>query len=295
MSKKKEKGDKYEAFTKEVLLLKQLTWSYDESNENISFDVVSNENIIYGISGAHHQIDVHLTSSVNPSVHLLCECKAHNPAVEKTHACSFVTVINDIKERHNDWKIIPVFAADDGYQSGAFTILKYYKIIPIEMKDYREAKRVMTLSMKSISPIFKTLNATLEDGTIVSDKSCFRNDSRGSYLGISNAINSFELLDENNNEIKDLVYFVGKFYTGKRKVRYDEYDEFIEQNSMKKLISIKGEITGNTEESLGTHKDIFESKVITSMSVGDGYYYKINKNGTCEKFVNEEDSKRIFK
>lgn len=65
MSKKKEKGDKYEAFTKEVLLLKQLTWSYDESNENISFDVVSNENIIYGISGAHHQIDVHLTSSVN--------------------------------------------------------------------------------------------------------------------------------------------------------------------------------------------------------------------------------------
>lgn len=54
MSKKKEKGDKYEAFTKEVLLLKQLTWSYDESNENISFDVVSNENIIYGISGAHH-------------------------------------------------------------------------------------------------------------------------------------------------------------------------------------------------------------------------------------------------
>lgn len=40
MSKKKEKGDKYEAFTKEVLLLKQLTWSYDESNENISFDVV---------------------------------------------------------------------------------------------------------------------------------------------------------------------------------------------------------------------------------------------------------------
>lgn len=63
----------------------------------------------------------------------------------------------------------------------------------------------------------------------------------------------------------------------------------------KKLISIKGEITGNTEESLGTHTDVFESKVITSMSVGDGYYYKINKNGTCEKFVSEEDSKRIFK
>lgn len=294
MSKKKEKGDAYESFSKEVLLLKQISWSYTDKNKNIYFDTESDEHILCGISGAHHQIDVHLTSSELPEFHLLCECKAHNPAVEKTHACSFVTVINDIKEKHPEWKIIPVFTADDGFQSGAFTILKYYKVIALEMKDYRNATRTLSMKVTSIAPVFKSLYGYLEDGTIVDKNVCLENLSRGGGLGITNAIRSFEILDENNQVIKDIVEYVGKFHTGKRTIIYDEYDDFTEVSSQKKLVSIKGEVIGNTSNELESSVDVFKSKVITSINLGDGNIYKIRKDRTCELLKDKNEGARIF-
>ena len=294
MGKNNEKGKKYEIFSQEILLLENLKWDYSETEKDIVFDEVSDDHKIVGISGQDHQIDVHLTSSQNPDYHLLCECKAHDPAVEKTHACSFVTVINDIKENHKDWKIIPVFTADDGYQTGAKKILQYYKIIYLEMKDYRNAKRTLTITTTSRSPIFEKLNGTLEDGTVVDRDVCLENYSRG-CCGITNAINSFELLDNNNKEIDNLVEFIGDFHTGKRTIIFDQYDDFIEMHSRKKLIGITGTVTGITTNDYGSSKTVFESKAVTNIILGDGSIYRINKDGSCVKYNDEDEAKRIFK
>ena len=294
MGKNNDKGKKYELFSQEILLLEKLKWDYSRTDKDIVFDKVSDDHKIAGISGQDHQIDVHLTSSQNPDYHLLCECKAHDPAVEKTHACSFVTVIHDIKENHKDWKIIPVFTADDGYQSGAKKILQYYKIIYLEMKDYRNAKRTLTITTTSRSPIFEQLNGILDDGTIVDRNVCLENYSRG-CSGITNAINSFELLDKNNKVIDNLVEFIGDFHTGKRTIVFDQYDDFIEMHSRKKLVKITGRVTGNETNELGYSKTVFESKAVTNIILGDGSIYRINKDGTCVKYDDEDDAKSIFK
>ena len=294
MGRNNEKGKKYELFSQEILLLENLKWDYSKKDKDIVFDIVSDDHEIVGVSGQDHQIDVHLTSSQNPDYHLLCECKAHDPAVEKTHACSFVTVINDIKKNHKDWKIIPVFTADDGYQSGAKKILQYYKIIYLEMKDYRNAKRTLTITTTSRSPIFEKLNGILEDGTVIDRDVCLENYSRG-CCGITNAINSFELLDNNNKEIDNIVEFIGDFHTGKRTIIFDQYDDFIEMHSRKKLVGITGTVAGITTNDYGSSKTVFESKAVTNIILSDGSIYRVNKDGSCVKYDNEDEAKRIFK
>ena len=294
MGKNNEKGKKYELFSQEILLLKKIKWDYSKTEKNIVFDEVSADHKIFGISGQAHQIDVHLTSSQNSDYHLLCECKAHDPAVEKTHACSFVMVINDIKKKHKDWKIIPVFTADDGYQSGAKKILQYYKIIYLEMKDYRNAIRKLTITTTSRTPIFKKLNGTLDDGTIVDKDVCLVNYSRG-CCGITNAINSFEILDDKNHPIDDLIDFVGKFHTGKRTVKIDKYDDFFELHSNKKLVGISGTVVDVMTTNYGSSTTVFESKAVTNIILGDGCIYRINKDGACVKCEDKDEAKRIFK
>lgn len=293
MGKNYEKGKKYELFSQEILLLKRFKWDYSRNEKGIIFDKASDEHIIMGISGEEHQIDIHLISGKNEEYHLLCECKAHDPAVEKIHACSFVTVINDIKAFHKDWKIIPVFTADDGYQSGAKKILQYYKIIYLEMKDYRNAKRTLTITTTSRAPKFSALRGILDDDSVVDKDVCLQNYSRG-CCGLTNAINSFELLDNNNNTIKDLVEFVGEFHTGKRIIKFDEYDNFIELQSGKELVKIEGTVDGIVTNDYGSSKTVFESKAVTNIILDDGSIYRINKDGSCIKFDDEEEAKSIF-
>ena len=120
----KQKGDDFEFFSQQILLLKQISWT----KEKIQFDNVKCKQKIEGKSGAKHEIDLLFTSSINDIYHLLCECKGYATPVEKSLACSFVTVINDIKKKHNDWKVIPVFFSKKGYQPGALKILNHYKI-----------------------------------------------------------------------------------------------------------------------------------------------------------------------
>lgn len=294
MGKNNEKGKKYELFSQEILLFKHFNWDYSKKEKNIIFDKISDNHKIMGISGEEHQIDVHLVSSEHEEYHLLCECKAHNPAVEKTHACSFVTVINDIKAYHKDWKIIPVFTADDGFQSGAKKILQYYKIIYLEMKDYRNAKRTLTITTSSRAPKFSELRGILDDGSVVDKDVYLQNYSRG-YCGLTNAINSFELLDRNNNVIDNLIEFEGEFHTGKRIIRFDEYDDFIDLQSQKELVKIEGTVVGITTTDYGSSKTVFESKAVTNIILGDGCTYRINKDGSCIKFDDEDEAKRIFK
>lgn len=294
MGKNNEKGKKYELFSQEILLLKHYNWDYSKKEKNIIFDKISDNHKIMGISGEEHQIDVHLLSSEHEEYHLLCECKAHDPAVEKTHACSFVTVINDIKAYHKDWKIIPVFTADDGFQSGAKKILQYYGIIYLEMKDYRNAKRTLTTTITSRAPKFSELRGILDDGTVVDKDVCLQNYSRG-CCGLTNAINSFELLDKNNNIIEDLIDFVGDFHTGKRIIMFDEYDDFFELHSEKELIRIEGTVVENITTNYGSDQTVFESKAVTNIILGDGSIYRINKDGSCIKFDDEGEAKRIFK
>lgn len=294
MGKNNEKGKKYELFSQEILLLKHFNWDYSKKEKNIIFDKISDSHKIMGISGEEHQIDVHLVSSKHEEYHLLCECKSHDPAVEKTHACSFVTVINDIKAYHKDWKIIPVFTADDGFQSGAKKILQYYKIIYLEMKDYRNAKRTLTITTSSRAPKFSELRGILDDGSVVDKDVWLQNYSRG-YCGLTNAINSFELLDSNNNVIDDLIEFEGEFHTGKRIIRFDKYDDFIDLQSQKELVKIEGIVVGITTTHYGSSKTVFESKAVTNIILGDGSIYRINKDGSCIKFDDEDEAKRIFK
>jgi len=106
MSKKsnKQKGDEYEKFTTEILMMKKLVWE-----DGVVFDNKDNEHKIFGKSGAEHQIDIHLTSTTNNEYHLLGECKCFNDPIEKTLACSFVTVMGLTKSlcvSHNSSYII---------------------------------------------------------------------------------------------------------------------------------------------------------------------------------------------
>ena len=80
---------------------------------------------------------------------------------------------------------------------------------------------------------------------------CLQNYSRG-CCGLTNAINSFELLDKNNNIIEDLIDFVGDFHTGKRIIRFDEYDDFFELHSEKELVRIEGTVVENITTNYGS-------------------------------------------
>ncbi len=162
------------------------------------------------------------------------------------------------------------------------------------MKDYRNATRTISMGESITSPIISELSGTLEDGTVVERDSTFVNYSRGGFYGLANAIGCFELFDDDGNSINNLVDYVGNFHTDKRTPIYDEFDDFIENKTGKKLVSIRGTVVGNTSSKLGGFTDVFKSKVITSIILGDGNIYKIMKDGTCEIVENKDDAKRIF-
>lgn len=280
MAKHNDKGNAYEDFSTEALLLKNFIWDYNKRYSQIQFDTLDNRNVIEGVSGQKHQIDIHLTSKKYPNVHLLCECKAYQSSVQKTIACSFITVINDIKKQHKDWKIIPVLAAENGFQAGAKIMLKYYKIIPLDMKECLKLMQI-TISAKINSPVLENLKGTLSDGSIVDNSSEFRNDSRGDIFCLENALGSFDVLDENGESIGVLSEYTGNFCTGKRTLKYDEDDRFYDTKTEKELISITGSVCGKKEIDLGKTCDTISTRTLIIKK--DGKIQKINMDGARKK------------
>lgn len=272
------KGDKYEAFSSEILLLKNVTWT----SKGVSFDEIDAEHKIEGESGAKHQIDIHLTSSKNPEYHLLCECKCYSQAIEKSLACSFVTVINDIRKSHKEWKIIPVFASDKGYNSGALKILKKYKISALDLEDVSDRIFTLTTTESVTSAKITISRITLIDGSEVGVNESFINYDRGDIWGAKNIIGFYEILDDNEKVIDDLVHYVGSFHTGKRKFSYGDSDKFLRMSDNKEIGRIDGIIEGCETNELGKHQEKIISSVKAVMKLVNGDSFKFNKDGTIE-------------
>ena len=273
------KGDKYEAFSSEILLLKNVTWT----SKGIAFDKINDEHKIEGKSGAKHQIDIHLTSSKNPSYHLLCECKCYAKAIEKSLACSFVTVINDIKSNHADWNIIPVFASDKGYNKGALQVLKQYNISALDLEDVSD--RIFTLTTtESVTFAKITISQVqLYDNTVVGNNESFINYDRGGIWNAKNIIGFYECLDDNEKIIEDIVHHVGNFHTGKRLYSYCELDKFLRMSDQKEIGRIDGKIEGCETKECGKHEEKVISSVKAIMNLVNGDSFKFKKDGSIVK------------
>lgn len=289
-TKNQEKGKKYEDFSESILLLKEISW-----DRGIIFDKVSDDHTdkIEGISGAKHQIDIHLLSSNNPDYHLLCECKSHNGSVEKTEACSFVTVIRDIKEKHNDWKIIPCFASNLGFQSGAVKILIYYDIAPLDLCDVSNKTYKITITESSIRPNIKITGVYLK-GNIKAD--CidgFTNDDRGGILRPEYVLGYYELFDECGKIIEDFINYKGPFVTGKRKYVNNEYDVFKSFITKLELDRIEGISYGAIKTEPHSSTSIIKSDTKAVLKIDDKLFYHFNKDGSIKKIdyssVSDED------
>lgn len=279
-SKKQEKGKKYEDFSKSILLLKEISW-----NNGINFDLVPNNynGKIEGVSGAKHQIDIHLLSSNNPDCHLLCECKSHNGSVEKTEACSFVTVINDIKEKHKDWKIIPCFASNLGFQSGAIKILLYYDIAPLDLQNVSEKRFKLTITESSTRPDIEITNVYLKGNVIAKKYDGFKNDDRGDILPPKNLLGFYELYDNNDQLISDIVNFKGTFKTGKRMHILSKFDVFKSLETGLELDRIEGISRGPIKSEPHTSTSIIKSDTNAVLKIGDKLFYHFKKDGSIEK------------
>lgn len=278
-TEKQEKGDKYESFSSEILLLKNVTWT----KSGISFDIDSDEHKIEGISGAKHQIDIHLISSKNPSYHLLCECKCYSKAIEKSLACSFVTVINDIKSKHKDWNIIPVFASDKGYNSGALKILNKYKISALDLEDVSDRIFYLTTSESITYAKIIITKVLLINGIEVDVNESFVNYDRGDIWGAKNIVGFYECLDDDEKVIDDLVHFVGTFHTGNRKFSYCDLDIFKRMSDGIEIGRIEGKIEGCETEKTSEHKDKILSNVKAIMKLVNGDSFKFYKDGSIKK------------
>lgn len=276
------KGDNYELFSAEFLLLKDILFS-DENNANIDFDLESDKHKIEGVSGAKHQIDIHLTSTKNSNFHLLCECKCHASPVSKTLACSFVTVINDIKNKEKNWNIIPVFASSTGFNSGALKVLKYNKIIPINLSDLSCKTFSVSENTTITRPIINILSIELKDGLKGNAEDVFINYERGDVFSAKNIIGFYEHLDDNGNTIEDLVTYKGKFHTGKRLHSTCEEDNFLRVKDFIEINKIYGEVTGVEKEIASTSTFKLDSTAKAKINAYDGLEYVFYKDGTVKK------------
>ncbi len=279
-TKNQEKGKKYEDFSKNILLLKEISWE-----RGIIFDKVSNNHSdkIEGISGAKHQIDIHLLSSNHPDYHLLCECKSHNGPVEKTEACSFVTVIKDIKGKHNDWKIIPCFASNLGFQSGAIKILIYYDIAPLDLHDVSDKEFKITITESSRRPNIKITGVYLKGNVKANIIDGFKNDDRGDILRPEYVLGYYELLDDSGKIIKDLINYKGSFVTGKRKQINNAYDVFKSLITELELDRIEGISFGAIKTEPRSSTNIIKSTTKAVLKINDKLFYHFNKDGTIKK------------
>ena len=279
-TKKQEIGDKYEDFSKQILLLTEISWE-----DGIVFDknYNSENDKIEGASGAKHQIDIHLVSSQYNNYHLLCECKCHKGSVEKTEACSFVTVIMDIKKKNPDWNVIACFTSNLGFQKGAVQILLYYDIAPLDLEDVSEKEFKITITESSISPKIEITKVYLKNNEVANCYDGFINDDRGGVLRPQYLLGYYELLDENNNIIDDLIHHYGFFKTGNRKHVNNEFDVFKSLEKQIELDRIEGIAKGPCESGPSTSTSIIKSDVKAVLKLSKDTYYHFKKDGTIEK------------
>lgn len=279
-TKKQEIGDKYEDLSMQILLLKEISWE-----EGIVFDKVydNGNDKIEGASGAKHQIDIHLVSSQHNNYHLLCECKCHKGSVEKTEACSFVTVITDIKKKNPDWNVIACFTSNLGFQKGAVQILLYYDIAPLDLEDVSEKEFKITITESSISTDIKITNVYLKNNEVANCYDGFTNDDRGDILRPQYILSYYELLDENNNIINDLIHHYGFFKTGNRKYVNNEFDVFKSLEKNVELDRIEGFANGARKNEPSTSTSIIKSDVKAILKLSKDTYYHFKKDGTIEK------------
>lgn len=242
---KQVKGDIYEAFTKEMLLMKEFSFEYN--GKFFSFDSVAEENKIEGISGTKHQIDIHLKSSKDENLHLICECKDHKNKTTKGLACTFATVVDDIKKYHLEWNIIPVFASNTGFESGAKKILKQYNIEVLSLKNLSnlEIKLEITESYRILER--QITKVCLSDDSVVDNNSYFTNVYIGDTLSALDLLRYFELYDNHDNRIENLMEYRGFFKT-KERINFsnNEKDKFIllDDKLQRELKGFEGYIKG---------------------------------------------------
>ena len=231
-SKNQIKGDKYEKFVLEILLLKAITW-----NDNVNFDTKEESKTIIGKSKASHQIDIHLTSSSFLNEHLLCECKNHDCKVTKILASAFVTIIDDIKNNHKDWNIVPVFVSNKGFQKGALQILKEYNVTSLYLEDVSDKEMLLTIKETYIRPIIEITKVTLIDGSEVNiNETFYNNDIAETHLTDKDIINYYKWYDDNEKEIIDRAIHKGNFHTKDRtRSNVNEYDHFISNKYNKEI------------------------------------------------------------
>lgn len=175
------KGANYENLTRQIMLLKNMVWIYKESK--LRFDKHIEHSKICGASGNCHQIDIHLQSSERPEWHLICECKNHVHKVNKSLANAFIAEIDDIREKHKDWNVLPVFASNSGFQEGAIKSLCHKKIYPFFLQDVRDASVDITVNAEIKSPEIIFTSIRMADGSVVNEQTLFldRNSSMPPY------------------------------------------------------------------------------------------------------------------
>jgi hypothetical protein len=276
---KQVKGVAYEDFSRQILLLENIIWN----DEKTLFDKVEAPSKIQGISGAKHQIDIHLTSTDFPEYHLICECKNYKDPVEKSLACSFVTVIHDIKEEHPEWKVIGAFLSNTGFNSGAVKVLSYYEIAPLYLEDVSSKTFKFIITESSTRAIISVKKAYYTDGTEVDLHEYFRNDDRGEFFRIDTIVGFYKLYDEQGNFIKDVINYTGDFKTGERVLVNNEYDYFFSMKSGKELMLIEGTVEGKETTSLGPHSSIIKSTVKGILRESKDVVYHFNKDGSVKK------------
>ena len=279
LTDKQVKGDAYEDFSRQILLLENITWN----DEGMVFDKVESPSKIQGKSGAKHQIDIHLTSTNFPGYHLICECKNYKNAVEKSLACSFITVIHDIKEEHPEWGIIGAFLSNKGFNSGAVKVLVYYEIAPLYLEDVSSKTVKITTTTSSTRAIISVKKANYSDGSEVDLHEYFRNNDRGEFFLIETIVGHYKLYDEQGRLINDVINYVGNFKTGERGSVNNEFDYFFGMTCGKKLESIEGTIDGKATTSFAPHSSIIKSTVKGILRESKDVVYHFVKDGSVKK------------
>lgn len=224
---------------------------------------------------------------------MLCECKSHNGPVEKTETCSFVTVIRDIKEKHNDWKIILCLASNLGFQSGAVKILIYYDNAPLYLCDVSNKTFKITITESSIRTNVKITGVYLKGNVKADCIDGFTKDDRGDILRPYYVLGYYELFDDCGKIIEDLINYKGPFVTEKRKYVNNEYDVFKSFITKLTLDRIEGVPYSAIKTEPHSSTSIIKSDTKAVLKTDDKLFYHFNKDGSIKKIdyssISDED------
>lgn len=252
----KQKGDRYEEEIKIIAKSTDIAFCYGKKKINFA-DSTEGSNIIKGYSGAKHQIDIHL---VKDDYHLLIECKNYKRDTPKSVIASYITVINDIKKKYKDWKIIPVLSSNSAFQRGAKQLAICYRLSNIRITDdFKHIEFHAGLTFRR--PIYSDIVVYYADGSFESinqsnKHTLFRNYELGDDYEPERMIKHFkDILDEKGNPINMLENYVGMMVC-------KNVDEgvFFKRNEPSKIVSEikcarKGEIVDGSEELLNYKRE----------------------------------------